>query len=321
MSAIEGLPVRPHFWNSLQMPAASLLPLFAYFVVGALLRRTGVLRGDHAEILFRFVFFVTLPPLAFLAVADVDLTGESLLLPVAGFTIDLACLGLALIAARVFAWPERTAAGVAIAAGIANMVFTFPFVLAALGQEALAEAVLFDFGNAVFVATVANGIAARHADGATSRRAAILRLLRMPLFVALVAAVVVNAGNLEIPAALRSILAPLGAATVPVTIIALGMSFSLRRIAGGLAGQTVAMRMAGGLAVGLLLVTVLGFEGRTAVVVAVSAAAPIGFNAVTFAAIGKLDTEQVAAAVSLSVLVGMLTTSLLLWLGNLLLAA
>lgn len=297
------------------MPLASLSPLLAYFLVGLLLRRTGVLRGDQAEVLLRLVFFVTLPPLAFLAVSDVALTRASLLLPVAGFGVDLACVGIALLCARLLAWPDRVAAGVALAAGIANMVFTFPFVLAALGREALAEAVLFDLGNAVFVATVANGMAASRGDAPVSRAAAVIRLLRTPLFIALVAAIIFSAGSLPVPAIVRAVLSPLAAATIPLTIVALGLAFSLRRLAGGLPGFATAIRMAGGLAAGLVLVGVLGFEGSTAVVVVASAAAPIGFNAVTFAAIGRLDTEQVAAAVSLSVVIGMLTTSLLLWFG------
>ena len=302
------------------MPLASLLPLFAYFIVGLLLRRTGVLRGEHADILFRLVFFVTLPALAFLAVADAKLTRESMLLPIAGFGVNLTCLAAAFLSARVFDWPPGRAGSVVLSACIMNMVFCFPFILAALGTEALAEAVLFDLGNAVFTATILTSMAARHGDGGRqSRRAAVLRMLRTPLFVAMIAAIVVSYYALPVPALLGAVLAPLGAVTVPLIVVALGLAFSLRSLGGWLPAYTVALRMGGGLLAGLVAIQLLGIEGRMALVVAVSAAAPIGFTAVTLTSIGKLDTEQTAAAVSLSVLVGMLTTSALLWIGQALL--
>ncbi|NIV18871.1 MAG: hypothetical protein GWN47_10845, partial [Woeseiaceae bacterium] len=47
-------------------------------------------------------------------------------------------------------------------------------------------------------------------------------------------------------------------------------------------------------------------------VVIILAAAPIGFNSVSLASIGKLDTEQAAAALSASVGIGLVTTTLLL---------
>lgn len=299
------------------MPLASLLPLFAYFLVGLLLRRTGVLRGEHADILFRLVFFVTLPALAFLAVAGAELTRESMLLPMVSFAVNLACLAAAILSGRMFSWPARKTGSVVFSVSIMNMVFTFPFILAALGTEALAEAVLFDLGNAIFTATILSSMAASYGDGGRqTRRAAVLRMLRMPLFVAMVAAIAFSHFALAVPPMLGAVLAPLGAVTVPLIVVALGLSFSLGGLGGWLPAYTVALRMAGGLLVGLVAIQLLGIDGRTALVVAVSAAAPIGFTAVTLTSIGRLDTDQTAAAVSLSVVVGMVTTSALLWIGQ-----
>lgn len=299
------------------MPFLSLLPLFCYFLTGLLLRRGGVLGRDHPAVLLQLVFFVTLPALALVAVADATLTRDSVLLPLVGFGVNGACLAIAMLAARVLALPSSAAAGLAITAGISNMVFTFPFIVAALGRDALAEAVLYDLGNAVFVATVVNGLAVRRNDDTTGPALAPLyRLLRTPLFIALAAAVVASTAGVTLPASVRAIAGPLGAMTVPLTTIALGAAFRPASLAGSRTWLAVGIRMVGGLATGVAVIALLGIEGRTALVVTASAAAPIGFTAVSLAAVARLDAEQAGAAVSLSIVIGMFTTSMLLWAGR-----
>jgi len=47
------------------MPIAPLLPIFVFFLVGLVLRKSGIVRRDLADLLLRIVFHVTLPVLAF----------------------------------------------------------------------------------------------------------------------------------------------------------------------------------------------------------------------------------------------------------------
>ena len=79
---------------------------------------------------------------------------------------------------------------------------------------------------------------------------------------------------------------------------------------------TVLIRMVGGLAAGLLIALVLGLDRDIAVVVIAAAAAPIGFNAVTLASIGRLDTDRAAASLSVSIAVGLVTATLLVLAGR-----
>ncbi|MDX1563603.1 MAG: AEC family transporter, partial [Gammaproteobacteria bacterium] len=60
----------------------------------------------------------------------------------------------------------------------------------------------------------------------------------------------------------------------------------------------------------------VGLEGQSFVVVALCSAAPIGFMALTFTSMAKLDMELTTNAVSLSILIGLFYTPLLvLWFG------
>ena len=303
------------------MPLQTLLPIFVYFLIGFLLRLSGLARSEQAAFLFRLAFYVTLPALVFLAIADAELSRRTILLPVAGITVNIVCAMSAILYVRLTKLDNRRAGAVVLGAGIMNTLFVFPFILSVLGQVALAEAILFDIGNAVFVGTIAYSVAVYFGKAKTASAVSYLfKTIRAPIFVAVVAALIINAFQISVPTIAHNILSPLGSATIPLVLIAVGISFSTVGLAGPLTVVTVLLRMLLGLIAGLLIAWAFGFEGLTAAVVVVLAAAPIGFNSVPMASIGELDTEQAAAALSVSIAIGMVSTTLLLfaalrWLG------
>lgn len=297
------------------MPALTLLPIFVYFLIGLLLRVAGLADREHGAFLFRIVFFVTLPALAFEAIVAMSISSQTALLPLSGFVINAACMGTALLFARARALPRATAGPLLLAAGIANMTFMFPFVLTVLGEQALAYAILFDVGNAIFVATVGYFVALTCGESEKGSIAvSLLKTLRSPPFIAIALAIIVNVAALQLPATVGMVLHPLGQTTIPLVLIALGITFSISAMRGLLPLQALLLRMPLGFAAGLAIVWLLGLDGTIATIVAVSAAAPIGFSSVTLAAVTRLDTEQAVGALSLSVGVGLFSTPALLWL-------
>jgi len=291
----------------------ALLPMFVYFLIGVLLRRNGVATGEHAGFLFRMMFLVTLPALVFTSVSGADLKPGTALLPVSGFLINLLCATLAAIVVRLRALPAPQAGAIVVSVSVMNMGYMFPFILAALGEGALASAILFDAGNAVFVATLCYPIAQYYGHNkAEFSTASVRRVLLSPIFVAIAAALAVNLGELTPPTLVSRALGPLGSATIPLMLLAVGMSF------GGFASHVfdaitaVALRMLVGGLLGWLLVSLLGFDGMTALVVIVSAAAPVGATAAAFAAVSNLDRDVAVNAISISALVGLVSSSALL---------
>ena len=299
------------------MPVESLLSILFFFLVGIALRRFGLAGGAEAAFLFRLILYVTLPALVFLAVSGATLSRELVLLPLTGLAINLVCMSAALVYARAASLPPRTAGVLVLGATVTNGVFHFAFVFSALGQEALAQSILVDLGNAVFVATFAYSAAGwfGRSHGA-SVGSSLLKTLRSPLFIALAAALVFALGGLRPPVIVERVLSPLGATSIPLTIVALGISFSNVTLRDPLPVRTVLLRMPVGFAAGLLLVWLFGFTGTTATVVLVAAAAPIGFTTVTLASVANLDTDRAVAALSISVAVGLISTPLILWLAR-----
>ena len=299
------------------MPVESLLPILVYFLVGMVLRQSGIAGGSEAAFLFRFILYVTLPALVFQAISEATLTRDLILLPVSGLAINLICMSAAIVYARAFSLSTRESGVLVLGAAITNGVFVFTFVLMALGPEALAEAILVDLGNALFVATFAYSAAGYFGNSRkASLTSSLFKTLRSPLFIALAIALVCALGEIKPPDMATRILSPLGAATIPLTIVALGIAFSNVTVRDPLPVRTVLLRMPLGLAAGVFLVWLFGFTGATATVVLVAAASPIGFSSVTLASVARLDTEQAVAALSLSVAVGMASTTLLLWAGQ-----
>jgi predicted permease len=222
---------------------------------------------------------------------------------------------MAALAVRVRKLPAKEAGAIVICAGIMNMGYMFPFILATLGNAALADAILFDAGNAVFVAVLSYPIAQYYGHHAAQiSLASTRRVLLSPIFLSVVAALLVNLVDAVPGSFLTRTLTPLGSATIPLMLLAVGMSF------GGFAGRiadallAVMLRMLGGALLGCLIVWYLELGGTTAIIVMVSAAAPVGASAAAIAAVSELNRDIAVNAISMSALAALVTASAMLFL-------
>src|SRR5690606_12059968 len=290
-----------------------LAPIFVYFLIGVLIRRAGVADRSHGDFVLRLAFFVTLPLLILTSVSETRLTADKALLPVANIVVNVLCLGVALLATRPMRLARATQGSIAMSTMIVNNAFMFPFILAIYGDTGFADAVLFDFGNALMVATVTYATAFRYSDESFDRAAMLKRIAKAPVFSALLLGVVLSVTDSSLPPFVIRVIDPVADMTAPLILIALGISFSLSLADARLAALAIAVRMGLGLAVGLAFATLAGFEGETFAVVALCSAAPIGFMALTFTSLAKLDRRLTSTAVSLSILVGLIYIPVLMF--------
>lgn len=297
--------------------AASILPIFLYFGIGVALRMAGIVNRDHAQLLLRLVFFVTLPALAFLAITGQEITPKFVWLPLLAVGVNLFCLVVSMFYVRRRGIDRGTAGSVVLGASMANVTFVIPFIDLGLGPSALAAIVLFDAGNALFVATGSNYVAHRFGgNGRASALASLIRISRTPLLLAVLFAFAVILAGWKVPAPVEAALQPLANTTAPLVLIALGALFTTDQLIRAPALACMAFRMIGGLVAGLVGVYLLGLTGPAAVAIIAAAAAPIGFNVVTLASITRLDVDTASSALFLSVLAGLFTTTLILLVGG-----
>jgi hypothetical protein len=292
----------------------SLTPIFLYFALGLLLGRSGFADRHHARFLLKFVFFITLPCLVLLKISDTVLTQEKIVLPFINIAINFCCMFVTLLISRFMHINKQALGSMLVSAMIVNNVFMFPFILAGLGDEAFADAVLFDFGNAIMTAVFTYGLAFRYGPGAHSTRTLVAKTLQSPLIWALILAVTLSVTSTGLPPMSRSFLSPLGEMTGPLILISLGVFFSPKMENLLLVTITVAIRMLVGMMTGIGCATLMGLSGTTFTVVALCAAAPVGFNALTFASLAKLDTELAANILSISIFAGVIYVPILMYL-------
>ena len=288
-----------------------LAPIFFYFLVGVALKRFGLAERSHGDFVLRLAFFVTLPLLILLTLPKATLTAEKAVLPLANVVVNLLCLGAVLLAIKPLRLPRPTQGSMAMSTMIANNAFMFPFMLAIYGDSGFADSVLFDFGNAVMVATVTYATAFRYSSEPYDRLTMAKRIVKAPLFWALALGVALSVTGTAIPPLVVSIVDPVAQMTAPLILIALGIFFSLSMRGLRLVGLALVIRMGLGFLFGLGFATAVGLEGDTFAVVALCSAAPIGFMALTFTSMAKLDMELTTNAVSLSILLGLVYVPLL----------
>ena len=194
---------------------------------------------------------------------------------------------------------------------IANNSFMFPFVLAIYGETGFVDAVLFDFGNAIMVATVTYATAFNYSDEPFEKFSMLKRIGRGPLFWALAIGVILSVTGRALPPVIINVIGPVAQMTSPLILIALGILFSLSLKQLRLVGLTLFIRMGLGFVFGFGFATLVGLEGQTFVIVALCSGAPIGFMALTFTSLARLDMELTTTAVSLSILLGLFYIPLL----------
>ncbi len=291
-----------------------LFPLVFMFLLGVVLRRIRFAEVEHGQFLLKFMFFITLPALVFLKITQVDLDSRTLLLPLANVGVNLACMAATLAVAPLFSLRRQTLGAMLVCTMITNNAFMFPFILAIYGDEGFAYAVLFDFGNAVVTSTLTYALAFKYGPDAQTSRTLITKTMKSPLVWALIAAVTLSFLGIAVPEMITIVLEPLGSMTTPLILISLGILFTPRLDKLSLLFTTLFIRMGFGLAIGIGIAALLGLEGLAFTVVALCAAAPIGFNALTFSALAGLNTEFTSSAVSASILLGLFYLPLLMFL-------
>ncbi len=181
-----------------------------------------------------------------------------------------------------------------------------PLALFAFGADGLALALGFFVANTMAHFTVGIYV--------TAGRANLGEMLRTPILWAAFVALFVQLSGTGFPAWLDNTLELIGAITIPLMLITLGVSLASIQVA--TLGRTTALallRLGGGVAAGWLVATLLGLDGVARAVVILQSAMPAAvFNYLLAQQFGRSPSE-VAGLVVVSTALSFLTLPLLLW--------
>ncbi|MCC6905046.1 MAG: AEC family transporter [Anaerolineae bacterium] len=289
----------------------ALVPSMVFVAVGFTLRQFKVFKIEHAHVLSRVIFFVTLPALCYSIMSRAGLTWNLLLLPAIGLLKAVPLVALAFAAVRWFRL-DRSVAGILLAAvGSSNLgLFLYPMFQHIYGDDAMIRLALYDIGNSVYIYSamvlVLQGYTGE-AESATEFRLADWRgFLASPPLWATFVGLLAGAVGFSLPLPVNSAVEAARAANLPLVMVTLGIFMELRLRNLPALALGVAVKMAGGLAVGFGLAWLFGLTGLDRIAVIVATPMPVALSTLVYTSREELDVEFAAGLVSLTIIGGFL---------------
>jgi len=221
--------------------------------------------------------------------------------------ITLACFvgfaAVGIVALRILKLPAHSYLPALMFPNTGNM--GLPLALFAFGESGLALAIIFFVVSATLQFTVGVGIASGSAD--------LRRLLRMPLLHAVALSLVFLATGWPMPLWLDNTLDLLGGLTIPLMLVALGVSLSQLKVRSlHLALGLSVLRVLSGFLIGYAASWAFGLEGVARGVVILQSSLPVAVFNYLFAKLYNRAPEEVAGLVVVSTLLSFATLPLLL---------
>jgi predicted permease len=287
----------------------------------ALLAATGYVaaRRFHIDVstLSKLAIYVFIPAIIFDSLSKSEIAGRALLVAALFTFVNTFILtGLGLGAARLLRLDRPLANALAISLGFYNSAnFGIPVMSMVLGADGVAiqtavvttqSMLMYSWG--VFLA----------AGGRLRKRDALVETVKLPVLYALILGLIIRYTHTAVPPPVETAIGHLARAMVPLALITLGAQVAnscrdQHRLA---VATSVVLRLVGGPAMGLGLVTLLGLHGLPAQVLLIGSAAPTAVNSVVLAIEYKNEPDFAVDTVSICTLLSGLTVTAVIFLAK-----
>jgi len=281
--------------------------------LGVLLRLLRIFPEETASILNKFVLYVSFPCLVFYSLQPSTIHSSFWKIPPLAFSL----IAIVFIFSYSFGkhrlklTPESSAS-FAMGAAFGNTAFLgYPFVMALLGEKALPHAIFFDqMGNflAVYSIGVTFCVYSKYQRFSISN---FKEILKLPPFLAFVFALVFN--GVSIPLVLMETIRRLSETTVPVIMVAIGLSLSFKYVSRRWTPILYAslIKMAILPTFFILLTQFLPFDSISKRVMVLQSATPTLMSSLALAYLYSLDTELCSSIIFLTTILSFI--SLPIW--------
>lgn len=282
---------------------AIIAPVF----ICALIGYTWVRQGHPFETPFvsRLVMNVGAPCLIFSTFMDIELDRQAFVSMASAAFITMLIFGVVGFGVlKAFGLSQRAFLPGQIFPNVGNM--GLPLCLLAFGDEGLALGLTYFTVNIVFGFTVGISIS----SGTMSFR----ELMRNPMFWTVIVTVSLVFAGIESPAWLYNTTNLLGGLTIPMMLIALGVSLAQFRVTSLKRSFSLSvMRLGLGFLTANIVASLMGLEGAARGVLILECSMPVAVFAYLFAMRYDRQPQEVAATVVISTLMSFLLLPALLW--------
>ncbi len=279
-----------------------VVPVYLCAGLGFVWVRAG--RRYDTAFMTEMVMLVGAPCLTFSSLVGIEIGFGSLLKMAGAVVLATACMGIvAALALRVLRISLPTFLAPMTFGNTGNM--GIPVCYFAFGDEGLVLGVCFYAATTLLQFTAGQWL--------WSGRISFVQLCRTPLTWASLLAIVVIAGDLEVPRWLLRTTTLMGDFTIPIMQFTLGVSLARLRLTNLPRSFFLsALKIGLGASVGFTLAEILGFEGVARGVLVLDCAMPVAVINYMFASSFNRSPNEVAGVVVLSTLLSFVTLPLIL---------
>lgn len=290
--------------SNVQICVNAVLPMFIYIVIGALIKRLGMMSKDENTRFNRILFTFFYPVLLFDNIYSADIADL--------IDVRLVCFALAFIAASVLvisAVVIRIEKNDAARGAIIQAIYRSNFVLMGMmivenifGKSGLPVAAMMVTVVVPFFNFIAVIVLEHFRGGKADLKTVIIKILKNPLIIGALAGTAFSLTGISLPGVAADVLDGMAAATMPVALIMLGVSFDPSVITSR--GKSIMICILGRLIVvpliGLPLAALLGFRGPAFVTLLVMMASPTAVSSFPMAVAMDSDGDIAGSAVMIS---------------------
>lgn len=301
----------------------SVVPIFGVILIGWICAKTELLQPAATDALNRFVVYIALPSLLFIAMAKADLQAMAEVGFVVSFTVGTLITSLAyLFMSRRDDIEPLPRMINAMSASYANAGFMgIPLILLVFGESALPIAVIGAVLTvAVQFAVTIVVIETQRAKGTSLipvLRKVSRSLLKNPILIGTVAGISVSAFNLELPIAINDLVDLLAKAATPCALFTIGLFLaqSDRPAQSPAIAQIVWLKLVvHPVSVGVLALFVFDLDPLWAWCAILTTALPVGTGPFMLANLYHRDPSVSARAILISTLLSVFSlTALIAW--------
>ncbi|MCX6088912.1 MAG: AEC family transporter, partial [Candidatus Atribacteria bacterium] len=261
----------------------------------------------------RFVFYISFPCLVFQSLQSSPIERMYWIIPPVAFTlISLVFVGSYFLGIRNLKLSSESSASFAMGAAFGNTAFLgYPFIMALLGEKSLPPAIFFDqMGN--FLAVYSIGVAfCLYSKTRRFSLSSLWEILKLPPFIAFFLALILN--GIKLPPLMEQTIGRLASTTVPIIMVAIGLSLSIQHVSKNLKPLLIAslIKLAVLPVLFLLVTRLFHFSSTFREVMILQSATPTLMSSYALASLYDLDLPLSSSVIFVTTIISL--ASLPLW--------
>ena len=302
--------------ENLRICLNAVLPMFIYIVIGVIIKRSGMMNDSENRRFNKILFNFFYPVLMFDNIYSADIS-EIIDIKLIAFALTFITLTVLTVSAVIVRVEKNDAARGAMIQAIYRSNFVIMGVMVVqniFGKAGLPTASMLVTFVVPFYNFIAVLVLERFRGGKADIRTVALNVIKNPLILGALVGVLFSAIGAGMPAAAADIIGGMSAATTPMAMIMLGVSFDPSAITAKrknilicLVGRLVIVPM-----IGLPIAAMAGFRGPAFVTLLIMMASPTAVSSYPMAIAMDSDGEIAASAIMISTPLSCLT--LFIWL-------